>query len=270
MNHFRCKQLNRRETQFESEDVVFVVEPFDLSYMRSNRMLFDQKTLNDEINEREYIPTFRTEPEEFVISSVVIKNNSLHELHLPSVLENFSIACVQHLSSEKNNTIRYVSIGEGIRYLGCAFDATLKSYESILFPSTLEYIGFASSGSLLNLKEVTLPNRLTYIEGGLYSDCSTLRTLKLPSSLKAIAGFSFTNCSSLCSITIPPRTEFIGRGVFQKNSSLRTVFLPKSINFIGDAAFSDCHPDLTFFVYPGSYAHMWAVSHGYHVASAEL
>lgn len=270
MDNFCCKQLNSRETRFENKDIVFIIEPFDSSYMRQSRMMFDQKNLNDDVNEREYTPTLQAESGEFAISSVVIKNKSLQELHIPSMLGSFFIACVQFLSTETNDTVQHVSIGEGIRYLETACDCNLKSLKSVLLPSTLEYMGACCFEMSDTLKEATLPNRITYIEGSCFDYCADLKIVNLPKSLKAIAHSSFSNCPTLRSITIPPRTEFIGRGVFQKNSSLRTVFLPKSINFIGDAAFSDCHPDLTFFVYPGSYAHMWAVSHGYHVASAEL
>lgn len=264
-------RFNGNQILFETDDVIFVVEPFDSHYMKERRLTFLPQPNQDE---ERYFPQFDSQGGFYAIASTRIKNKQLQELHVPSSFSDnnrrLTIVSVSNFAEDSDNSIKYLSVGEGIKYIEFASVSSLPKIEDIMLPSTLEYIGATTFLDCFKLERILLQNKTTYIGSCCFLDCLNLKTITLPRSLKMIASSCFSGCVSLNSVVIPDNVELVCRQAFENCKNLKTVLLPKSVQHIDDTAFAGCHPDIMFFVYPGSYAHMWAVQHGYRVASAEL
>lgn len=271
MYDYTMTVLNSREIQFENDYVSFVVEPFDFRYFKERKSTFAPPPDEEEIV---YLPEFKPNEKVYGISTINVKSIQLQELHIPSAFNDgeneLKVVSVGNFLSENCRAVEYLSFGEGIKYIQFVFSAGLEKIKNVMLPSTIEYVGPGAFIDCFKLEKILLPNRITYIASGCFSDCLKLKTIKLPKCLRAITENCFLGCSSLESVVIPDNVELLCRQAFKSCKNLKTVWLPESVQRIDDTAFVGCHPDITFFVSRGSYAHMWAVSHGYHVASAEL
>lgn len=136
-----------------------------------------------------------------------------------------------------------------------------------------------------NLSKITLGDYVETIEHNAFNGCLSLKEIDLPQTLHKIESGAFAR-SGLAHITLPSDLRRIQTHAFSNCFDLKYCYLSRSIDDIDDDAFSwyvekmnseGCHryentsnPTTTLFVYPGSYAHMWAVQHGHKIANAEL
>ncbi len=87
-------------------------------------------------------------------------------------------------------------------------------------------------------------------------------SLVLPSGVRTVEAMAFMGDESITEAVIQEGVEQIGDQAFSGCTALRTVtFLSRSVR-IARNAFENC-PDLTFQVYEGSTAELYALSHGY-------
>ena len=85
--------------------------------------------------------------------------------------------------------------------------------------------------------------------------------LVLPNAVQIIGESAFEN-TAIRTVYLSDSVEHIGSRAFAETPSLRIVFIPDSTKFIADDAF-DGHSDLLLAGNYGSYAHRWALEHGF-------
>lgn len=173
--------------------------------------------------------------------------------------------------------LRSVSLPDSLIALGDGcFEST--GIRSIKLPDAIIGIGWNAFAYCSDLSSVTFGNNIVELGTGAFSACSSLKNINLPKSLKKIGGHAFSK-TGLEYVAIPENVEEIYTSAFANCKDLRACSLPRSVCDIADDAFAADmfhrngdlgNPNLTLFVYPGSYAHMWAVQHGFKVASAAL
>ena len=160
-------------------------------------------------------------------------------------------------------TIKKISIGNGITYIGtCAF-AECGSAKEVNIPASITHIGehafYECDSCNVNIYDLTAwcninfddssANPLTFEGGGLYINGTSVVDLVIPSSIRQIKASTFASCTSLKSVVMPNVTE-IGNNAFSGCSNLTTVNAPNASK-IGGGSFSYC--SLTTVDLPNAY-----------------
>ncbi len=102
-----------------------------------------------------------------------------------------------------------------------------------------------------------VPNGVEKIADRAFYACEKLTSVTLPNTVTSIGEWAIAFCWELTSINIGNNVESIGDFAFACCNKLANIKLPESVTSIGGSAFHQCD-DLTFYVYDGSYAQMYA------------
>ena len=160
------------------------------------------------------------------------------------------------------------------------FDELYKNAENNLYFSQ-------SIGTLTRALRTADIDPIPYLTGVpycyLYGD-STITSFVIPDNIEFVSSMSFYNCSQLHDVTFGKNVSVIYYGAFDNCSELTNVELNEGLLEIGQYAFRGTNidklrlpstvrsidvqafPDLiTLEVFPGTYAHEWAVTNGYEV-----
>lgn len=181
-------------------------------------------------------------------------------------------------------TLENISLPESLMHIGLYCFAHTNIQE-IKLPQKIASVSQSCFHECLNLSKVKLGEHIYLIESEAFDGCLSLKEIDLPQSLAEIKGSAFAR-SGLTHINLPSGLKTIHIHAFANCFDLEYCCIPRSVNHIDDHSFSWYvekmnregyhryenvnNPTTTLFVYPGSYAHMWAVQHGHKVASAEL
>ena len=159
------------------------------------------------------------------------------------------------------NTLRSVTISEGITSIGDATFNGCRSLEQVTFPSTLKQIKgryafmgtqwmknqtglLQVAGTLLACCEaatsVEVAENIHTIAACAFIGCKELEEVHLPQTITCIGESAFTQCESLKEITIPANVTVIHNEVFSNCLALQSVSLPENLSAIGDKAFEYC------------------------------
>lgn len=136
----------------------------------------------------------------------------------------------------------FVSIPDGIEYIGRAAFAGCNRITGIYIPGSVTHLGNGVFDECSLLERVFfMPNtQLTCIPVRAFSDCVGLTYIALPDSITLIRCYAFYHCCSLTSLYIPYRVEKIEEMAFADCYNLTSITLPKSITEIGKAVFAGC------------------------------
>lgn len=132
---------------------------------------------------------------------------------VPSEIDGMKVKSIKGFSG--NNTVKYLTIQEGITEIGDGAFSNCKNLKTICLPDGLESIGSRA-----------------------FFYCNSLENIILPDGLKIINSIAFSNCSSLTNINIPNSVTMIGNSVFRFCISLKTITIPDSVTYIGEDAFN--------------------------------
>lgn len=181
-------------------------------------------------------------------------------------------------------TLKNISLPESLTYMGWSCFA-YTAIQQIKFPQKITYVPRNCFHECINLSRVELGEHVCSIGSDAFDGCPSLKEIDLPQSLVKIECNAFSH-SGLTHINLPTGLKTIQTHAFANCFDLEYCCIPRSVNHIDDHSFSWYvekmnsegrhryenvdNPTTTLFVYPGSYAHMWAVQHGHKVASAEL
>lgn len=149
----------------------------------------------------------------------------------------------------------------------CFANSTLSK---INLPDSVIHIGvdcFANT----SLSSIRIPNKITTIRSGTFGGCDQLSLVTMGNSVESIERSAFYG-TNITDIVLAGKIKSIDSYAFGYCRHLRNVMLGPSIQFIDDQAFDPPtkNPNLCFQVKPYSYAHMWAVGHGYKVVSTDI
>lgn len=144
-------------------------------------------------------------------------------------------------------TLRSITLPEGITLLGNQAFMSCPSLVSVQLPSTLKSIGTDAFYGCTLLKEITLPEGLTTIGSGVFYECDSLTTMAIPDSVTELRWQVFTYCNNLESVTLSNNLTVIEEKMFMGCSALKSVHIGEKVEQIKLQAFSACSslPTLT-------------------------
>lgn len=167
-------------------------------------------------------------------------------------------------------TIQKIELPESLRLIGCACFSQ-SNVADITVPKGVTYIGQRCFEGCWNLSQLTIMANIDVIEREVCASCSKLEAIELPDTIRTISAYAFCG-SGLKYLMLPESTATIEACAFWDCKYLQSISFPRKLSRIHDRAFDapEENAALTMFVYPGSPGLMWAKTHGYKVASAEI
>lgn len=165
-----------------------------------------------------------------------------------------------------NSSIKYITIDDGVTYLGDSLFYDFNILENIKLPESLEQIGEYTFKNCTSLTNLILPDSITEIAGETFSNCVSLGKVTLPKNLTLLGNGVFENCNAeiifpaslkcipimgdnaVTKVNIPEGVKIIGEDAFWACSNLKEITLPSTITSIESGAFFNT--PITEFVYP--------------------
>lgn len=125
------------------------------------------------------------------------------------------------------DSIRSLTLEEGITSVGDrAFDGCLY-LESVSFPSTLRSVGYAAFRRT-GLTALTLPDAVTDIGGHAFAGCWKLETADLGGSAARVGAFAFYQDEALTAVSLPASLRRVGENAFSGCGRVERVVFRKA------------------------------------------
>lgn len=112
-----------------------------------------------------------------------------------------------------------------------------------------------------SITSINIPDSIEFIDSEAFADCSALESVTLGKKVSVIYYGAFEKCSNLTSVKLNEGLLEIGQYAF-RGTGVTELIIPSTVTSIDVQAFPDI---ITLFVYPGSYAHEWAITNDYNV-----
>ena len=162
---------------------------------------------------------------------------------IPSKIDGKDVKIIKlNYDNRRRNdeTIKCLTISEGITHIMRYSFKNCKNLESVFLPSTIQTIGDWAFDECSNLKEINLPEGLTSIGENAFDDCGRLENIILPNSLTSIGKYAFSGCRGVSKITIPGNLKVVELGAFFNCYNLQEVKIEEGVTKI-EGAFRACN-----------------------------
>ncbi len=153
------------------------------------------------------IPTSTDQQLEFELDnggecySVIGIGTCTGDIVVPSSYNGKPVKNIQVSAFENCETIKTVTIEDGITSI----------------------MAYAFSGCK-NLEKIEIPSSVTYISQGVFSECDNLGTVNIPDSITRIEEYTFSNCKNMISVILPNGIAEVNIGAFDGCIALATVY----------------------------------------------
>lgn len=111
------------------------------------------------------------------------------------------------------------------------------------------------------ITQFVIPDKIKFIDCDAFCNCSQLHDVIFGKAVSVIYYGAFENCTELTDVELNEGLLEIGQYAF-RNTNIEKLRLPSTIRSIDVQAFPAL---ITLEVFPGTYAHEWAVTNGYEV-----
>ena len=138
-----------------------------------------------------------------------------------------------------DNTIKQVTIPEGVTRIGPYAFANMTALEKVTLPSTLETIDYGAFFGCKNLKTVAGIEHVKFINQSAFQDCAITGTVNLGNAV-AIADYAFSKNAAIKEVKLPATLQSLGAYAFGANTSLKTVNIAAEKIKLGQYAFTNC------------------------------
>lgn len=112
-----------------------------------------------------------------------------------------------------------------------------------------------------NITQFIIPDKIEYVNSEAFANCSQLHDVVFGKGVSVIYYGAFENCTELTNVTLNEGLVEIDQYAF-RNTNIKNLRLPSTVRSIDIQAFTH---RITLEVFPGTYAHEWAVTNGYEV-----
>ena len=112
-----------------------------------------------------------------------------------------------------------------------------------------------------NITKFVIPDKIEFVNSCAFCNCSQLHDVIFGKDVSVIYYGAFENCTELTNVTLNEGLLEIGQYAF-RNTNIEKLRLPSTVRSIDVQAFPEL---ITLEVFPGTYAHDWAVTNGYEV-----
>lgn len=110
-----------------------------------------------------------------------------------------------------------------------------------------------------NITQFVIPDKVEFVNSQAFANCSQLHDVIFGKNVYVVYYSAFENCTELTNVTLNDGLLEIGQYAF-RNTNIEKLRLPSTLRDIGVQAFPEL---ITLEVFPGTYAHEWAVTNGY-------
>ena len=138
-----------------------------------------------------------------------------------------------------DNTIKRVTIPEGVTRIGPYAFANLTALEEITLPKSLETIDYGAFLGCTSLKKVNGIENVKFINQSAFQGCVLTGDLSLD-NVVAIADFAFSQNAKIETLTLPATLQSLGAYAFGANSALKSVTINAEKIKLGQYAFTNC------------------------------
>jgi len=138
-----------------------------------------------------------------------------------------------------DNTIKKVTIPEGVERIGPYAFANMTALETIVLPSTLETIDYGAFYGCTALKKIEGIEHVKFINQSAFQNCAITGTLNLD-SIVAIANYAFSENPAITKVNLSENLQSLGAYAFGANKKLETVNIKAEKIKLGQYAFTDC------------------------------
>ncbi len=138
-----------------------------------------------------------------------------------------------------DNTIKKVTLSEGIERIGPYAFANMTALEEIVLPSTLETIDYGAFYGCKSLKKITGIEHVKFINQAAFQKCAITGTLNLDNAV-AIANYAFAENPAITKVNLPTTLQSLGAYAFGNNEKLKSVNIKAEKIKLGQYAFTDC------------------------------
>ena len=161
-------------------------------------------------------------------------------VEIPAEIDGVAVTSIGKFAFQKNNSIKKVTIPEGVVSIGGSAFSSCKNLIEVEMPDSVKTLGSIAFSSCSALKKVRLSSNLTEIEIAVFDGCASLTDIKLPYGIESIGQVAFRSCSSLENINFPEGLQSIKDYAFSNCEKLVSISLPDSVTTIGTLAFYEC------------------------------
>lgn len=137
-------------------------------------------------------------------------------------------------------SIKRVTIPEGIEKIGKAAFTNCNSLEKIDLPATLKEIDACAFELAEILRELNLPQSCVKIGESAFKDCKLIKEVRFPDEMQSIGNTVFMDCVNLRHVVLPSVLENMGDGIFTRCENLWAVKLPETIEELPNSTFKGC------------------------------
>ena len=138
-----------------------------------------------------------------------------------------------------DNTIKKVTLSEGIERIGPYAFANMTALETIVLPSTLETIDYGAFLGCTSLKKIEGIENVKFINQAAFQNCAITGTLNLDNAV-AIANYAFAENPAITEVNLPSTLQSLGAYAFGANNKLERVNIKAEKIKLGQYAFTDC------------------------------
>ena len=112
-----------------------------------------------------------------------------------------------------------------------------------------------------NIIKFVIPDKIKFVNSEAFAYCSQLHDVIFGKDVSVVYHGAFEGCTELTNVKLNNGLLGIGQYAF-RNTNIEKLSIPTTVRSIDVQAFPEL---VTLEVFPGTYAHEWAVTNGYEV-----
>lgn len=189
----------------------FVLSIDSVQFNYSNATVYAEENVNNEYKNDLF--TYSYLPDGTISVDRYIGSDS--DVVVPEKINQINVTEINSRCFSKNNTIKSVTIENGIEILHTGAFSDCQKLTKVSMPDSIDtFEDSAIFSGCTNLSDVRLPSKVIKISDSMFRDCINLNSISLNNGLKEIGDGAFVNCSSLKSVSVPETVESIGDKAF--------------------------------------------------------